>query len=180
MKPLSRSKIIYVASDHAGYQLKQKVINYLNQEQIRFAISQIVDLGCESDSISVDYPDYANKLAYIIGEQNDCKKSNPQTNENPTTLKNVSYIGILICGSGIGISIAANRFHKIRAALCHNVKTAKLARQHNDANVLCLGARIIKSNTALNIVKTFINNNFLGDRHESRVKKLAQQPKFKH
>ena len=82
--------------------------------------------------------------------------------------------GILICGSGIGISIAANRFKNIRAALCHNVKSAKLTRAHNDANVLCLGARVVKNKSALSIVKAFFSTEFEGARHAARVAKLSK------
>ena len=110
-------------------------------------------MGCDSAEKSVDYPDYAQKL---------CKKITKKNN------------GILICGSGIGISIAANRFKNIRAALCHDVKSAKASRAHNDANVLCLGARVITNKMALAIVKAFFSTEFEGERHAARIKKLSK------
>jgi ribose 5-phosphate isomerase B len=140
---------IYIACDHAGFNLKTNIISYLKNSNFK-----IIDLGCRSASVSVDYPDYAKKLAVKI--------------------KNKSDIGILICGSGIGISIAANRFKNIRAALCHNVKSAKFSRLHNDANVICLGARFIKEKTAITILKSFLSTNFEGNRHEKRVEKLSK------
>lgn len=141
-------KKIFIASDHAGYQLKFFLINSLKKSSI-----EIVDLGCNSAQQSVDYPDYANLL---------CK----QIDENS--------FGILICGSGIGISISANRHKHIRAALCYNKTTAKLARAHNNANVICLGSRMLKQKYALNICKTFLSKKFDGNRHTSRVEKLGK------
>lgn len=138
---------ILIASDHAGFELK----NFLKKELEKIGI-KVVDLGCNSPEKSVDYPDFAQKL---------CKKLKQE-------------FGILICGSGIGISIAANRFKHIRAALCHNVKAAKLTRAHNNANVLCLGARMISQKTATAIVKVFLNTKFEGGRHEGRVNKLSK------
>lgn len=139
---------ILIASDHAGFALK-KVLT----EELQYF--QFTDLGCSSAEKSVDYPDYAQKLCAKITEKNQLR-------------------GILICGSGIGISIAANRFKNIRAALCHNVKSAKLARAHNDANVLCLGARVIKNESALSIVKAFFSTEFEGARHAARIAKLSK------
>ncbi len=141
---------IYIASDHAGFSLKKNLI-----EKLQEAGFQIFDLGCHSAEISVDYPDYANAL---------CSK-----------IKKKSQIfGILICGSGVGISIAANRFKHVRAALCRDVKSAKLARAHNDANAVCLGARAVKDKLALSIVKAFLTSKFEGGRHEARVAKLSK------
>ena len=138
---------ILIAADHAGFSLKEIIIK--NLEKSGF---QVVDLGTNSAEKSVDYPDFAQKL---------CKKLKQEK-------------GILICGSGIGISIAANRFKHIRAALCHNIKGAKLTRAHNDSNVLCLGSRMISEKSALAIVKTFLNTKFEGGRHERRVAKLTK------
>ena len=140
---------ITIASDHAGFDLKSAIIKEL-KSQYKF-----VDLGCHSSQISVDYPDFANKAAQSI-------------------IKKEADFAILICGSGIGISIAANRFKEVRAALCHNQKTAKLSRQHNDANVLCLGARIVSEDNAIKIVKSFLSTDFEGGRHIKRVEKLSQ------
>ncbi len=140
-------KKIFIAADHAGFSLKQILIEQLTKSGFK-----VTDLGCNSAEKSVDYPDYAQKL---------CKKL-------------TSEFGILICGSGIGISIAANRFKHIRAALCHNVTAAKLTRAHNDANVLCLGARMVSEKTALAITKNFFSTKFEGGRHEKRVTKLSK------
>lgn len=140
------SKKIVIASDHAGFELKEKIKEILSDHEI-------IDLGTNSEA-SVDYPDYAAKLA-------DHLKSHPQMQ------------GILICGSGIGISIAANRHSHIRAALCHNELTAKLSREHNNANVLVLGARIIPEEDVPQIIESFLNTKFLSGRHENRVQKLS-------
>jgi ribose 5-phosphate isomerase B len=140
---------IAIASDHAGFDLKSLVIKELKTEY------QVDDLGCNDSQTSVDYPDFASKVAEKISKKD-------------------ADFGILICGSGVGISIAANRFKEVRAALCHNQKTAKLSRQHNDANVLCLGARIIKEASALKMVKTFLKTKFEGGRHTKRVEKLSK------
>ena len=141
------SKKILIASDHAGFVLKQFLIAELAALGFK-----AVDLGCNSAEKSVDYPDYAQKL---------CKKITEKE------------LGILICGSGVGISIAANRCKNIRAALCHNAAIAKLARAHNDANVLCLGARIISEKIALATVKAFLKTDFEEGRHDRRVAKLS-------
>lgn len=140
---------IGIASDHAGYNLKSAIISNLQNQY------QIVDYGCNSATISVDYPDFAKIL---------CQKLINQE---------IEY-GILICGSGVGISIAANRFKKIRAALCYNQEITKLARQHNDANVLCLGARFVNLNDAIEYVKTFLTTKFEGGRHIQRIEKLEE------
>lgn len=141
------AKRIYIASDHAGFELKKYLINSLKKNNI-----EIIDLGCDSAKISVDYPDYSNKLCEKISEND---------------------FGILICGSGVGISISANRHKKIRAALCFNKAVAKLARSHNNANVICLGARFLKKKYALAICKTFFTQKFDGQRHVARVEKLG-------
>jgi len=143
-------KKFYIASDHAGFLLKSFLIKTLSELGFK-----AIDLGCDSAEKSVDYPDYAQKL---------CKKIK----------KNSAEFGILICGSGVGISIAANRFKHIRAALCHNAKIAKLSRAHNDANVICLGARLISQKTALATVKAFLNSDFEKGRHDRRVAKLSK------
>lgn len=149
-KSVTKSPNILIASDHAGFELKEFLVAELTKLGFK-----ITDLGCDSATKSVDYPDYAQKL---------CKK---------ITAKN-QLRGILICGSGIGISIAANRFKHIRAALCHSVKSSKLSRMHNDANVICLGARLLKNKTALSMVKAFFSTEFEGARHAARVAKLSK------
>lgn len=141
------TKKIVIASDHAGFALKKYIRTNLQD-------LDITDLGPD-DVKSVDYPDYAVKLANFMK-------------------KNEDYLGILICGSGIGISIAANRFSHIRAALCVDETMASLAREHNDANVLVLGARITNEKKALKIIKSFLNTKFARGRHLARVEKLSE------
>jgi ribose 5-phosphate isomerase B len=138
---------IILASDHAGFKLKEFLKNNLIKKG-----SFVLDLGTHNTD-SVDYPDYANLLT---------KKM----------IKNKNNFGVLICGSGIGMSIVANRHKNIRAALCHNLKTAKLSREHNNSNVIALGSRLIKKNVALKCVNIFLNTNFKGGRHQRRVKKI--------
>lgn len=140
---------IVIASDHAGFDLKKHLIEIFNKENIQFS-----DLGCTSSDEAVDYPDYANILAEKLKNNTEC-------------------FGILICGSGVGISIAANRHKHIRAALCFDTNIAMLARLHNNANVLCLGARVIDFAYAAEIVKIFLSTKFEGKRHEKRVSKLS-------
>ena len=144
-------KEVYLASDHAGTILKETIIDHLRENGM---IPH--DLGYTGDG-KADYPDYAAILAQNM-------KPLPDS------------FGILVCGSGIGISIAANRFPWVRAALCHDVTTAKLARQHNDANVMALGERLIGVTTALAAVDAFLATKFEAGRHSDRVEKLSQLP----
>ncbi len=139
---------IAIACDHAGVALKTRLIAYIKHTWSQEA----EDLGTHSDA-SVDYPDYAHALATWMKDKPKAK-------------------GILICGSGIGISIAANRHNHIRAALCTNATMAELARQHNDANVLVLGARIVDEHTAEQCIHTFLTTPFEGGRHQKRIDKL--------
>lgn len=142
------TETIAIASDHAGFALKAKLIAEL--ESLGFAA---LDLGPESDA-SVDYPDYGYKMAKALKDGK-------------------AWRGVLICGSGIGISIAANRAPHVRAALCHNAETAKLSREHNDANVLAMGARIVDEATAKAMLKAFLETDFEAGRHAKRVAKLS-------
>jgi len=144
---LTNLKKLYIASDHAGFSLKEFVKKKLSRK-IKFD-----DQGPQTDKISVNYPDFAHRL---------CKKVS----------KKSSNIGILICGSGMGMSMAANRHKKIRAALCYSVKNTKLSRLHNNANVITLGARLINKNTALKCINAFLDTKFEGGRHLKRVKKI--------
>ncbi|MDD2491981.1 MAG: ribose 5-phosphate isomerase B [Bacteroidales bacterium] len=139
---------IGIASDHAGFELKE----ILKVELIKLGYT-ITDFGTNSPE-SMDYPDVAHPLAYAIEEG-----SLP--------------LGIAICGSGNGISMTVNKHKGIRAALCWNEELAKLARYHNNANILSLPARFISSETAINIVKAFLSASFEGGRHEARVNKIA-------
>ncbi len=140
-------KKIFIASDHAGYELKKKIIEKFSKKL------NLEDLGTNNSNKSVNYPNYAHKL---------CKK----------VKKNKFNIGILVCGSGIGMSMAANRHKKIRAALCYSIKHAKLSRLHNNANVITLGSRLTNKKLALNIVNIFLRTNFEGGRHKKRVSKI--------
>jgi ribose 5-phosphate isomerase B len=140
---------VAIASDHAGYPLKTALVPVL--EKLGFAVLDLGTTGIES----VDYPDFANALAAAVRAGK-------------------AQLGVLVCGTGIGISIAANRHPELRAALCHDGLTARLARQHNDANVLCLGARVIGPETARDCVESFFTTAFEGGRHAARVAKLSQ------
>ena len=142
-----KSKKIILASDHAGFKLKEEIKKFLIKKR-----KQVLDLGTKN-SDSVDYPDYAHLLS---------KKMR----------KDKNLFGILICGSGTGMSMTANKHKNIRAALCYDFKTTRLSRLHNNANVMTLGSRLIKKNVALNCVHTFLNTNFEGGRHSKRVKKI--------
>lgn len=142
------TKKLAIASDHGGFVLKEYLKKNFKAQPVEW-----VDLGTYSAE-SVDYPDYGKKIAEAV--------ANGDVEQ-----------GIAICGSGIGISIACNRNPKIRAALCFNSTMSRLARQHNDANVLCLGERLIGTEVALDIVKTFLETEFEGGRHAGRVDKLS-------
>jgi len=138
---------IALAADHAGYEFKDALASYLREKGY-----DVIDLGTNS-SDSVDYPVYAKKLCSSI-LSGECEK------------------GILVCGTGIGMSIAANRHKGIRAALCTIPEYARLAREHNNANVLCLGARFVGFDEAVKITDVFLNTEFLGGRHQNRVNQL--------
>ena len=140
-------KKIFIASDHAGFNLKNHIYKSL-KKKIR-----IIDLGTNDKSVSVNYPEFAHKL---------CKQVS----------KNKSNVGILVCGSGVGMSMAANRHKKIRAALCYSLKNAKLSRLHNDANVITLGERLINKKIAMKCINVFLKTKFEGGRHLKRVKKI--------
>ena len=137
---------IFISSDHAGFNLKKSIIQKFYKKQ------KIVDLGPISDK-SVDYPDYAHKLSKKVSS-------------------NSRNFGILVCGSGAGMAISANKNKKIRAALCYSVKNTKLSRLHNNANIITLGARLINKNKAFNLIKVFLSTKFEGGRHLRRIKKI--------
>tara|TARA_X000001036_G_scaffold360870_1_gene343983 strand:- start:1734 stop:2171 length:438 start_codon:yes stop_codon:yes gene_type:complete len=140
-------KKICISSDHAGYKLKEDIKNYLINKK-----TSVFDLG-PYEKKSVDYPDFAKKLANRIKT----KKSD---------------IGILVCGSGTGMAISANKIKTIRAAVCYNVMSTRLSRQHNNANIIALGARLTKKNLSLKLVDIFLKTKFEGGRHLKRVKKI--------
>lgn len=146
---------ILIASDHAGFSLKKHLIQ-------KFPQVQWVDLG-PADETSVDYPDYADKVARALSEKGTPAPGSPD----------LPPFGVLICGSGQGMAIKANRNPNIRAALCWTPEVAGLARSHNDANVLCLGSRVIDTDTNEKILEKFISTPFEGGRHVGRVKKLS-------
>lgn len=151
---------ILLASDHAGFDLKADIGNMLTERG-----REVRDLGPENGQ-PVDYPDMAEKLvqALLAGEAG---------LDSGAASGNGAAIGILICGTGIGIGIVANRYAKIRAATCHDVTTARLARAHNNANILCLGARVIGLQVALDCVDAFLETPFEGGRHQRRVDKFG-------
>jgi len=140
-------KKVILASDHAGFKLKESIKKFLLRKR-----KKVLDLGTKNLK-TVDYPDFAHLLS---------KKMK----------NNKNLLGILICGSGIGMDMAANKHKNIRAALCYNTKSAKLSRQHNNANVMAIGARLTKKNVALKCVTTFMRTNFEGGRHQRRVNKI--------
>ena len=138
---------IFISSDHAGFKLKEDIKLFLKKKKYTF-----IDLGPSNDN-RVDYPDYAHAVAKKV-----------KTNKN--------LRGILICGSGIGMNIVANRHKNIRAAQCYNVKSTKLSRLHNDANIITLGSRLLTKKNALNCVSAFLKTNFDAGRHQKRIKKI--------
>ena len=140
-------KKIFISSDHAGFKLKETIKDYLTNKKVKF-----VDLGPQDDN-RVDYPDYAHKVAKRVK-------------------LNKSNVGILVCGSGTGMNIAANKHKNIRAAQCFNLKSTKLSRLHNDANIITLGSRLVTKKNALKFVSVFLDTKFDGGRHLKRVKKI--------
>ncbi len=140
-------KKIFISSDHAGFKLKESIKMYLSKKRLSFQ-----DLGPSNDD-KVDYPDYAHKVAKKV-----------KTSKN--------NVGILVCGSGTGMNIAANKHKNIRAAQCFNLKSTKLSRLHNDANIITLGARVLSKNNALKFISVFLNTKFEGGRHSKRIRKI--------
>ncbi len=145
-------KKIAVGCDHGGFIYKGVIANHLQSKGI-----EVIDCGCDSLD-SVDYPVYADKV---------CKK----------ITEGEAQLGILICGTGIGMSIAANKHKGIRAAACENTFSARMTRAHNDANILCLGARVIGTGLALDMIDLFIDTPFMGERHTARVNMLNELDK---
>ena len=145
--PQNSIKIVAIACDHGGVEMKSALVEMLSKDGY-----EILDLGT-NQTTSVDYPDYANELSRAL-------------------IDGKAFRGVLICGSGIGISIAANRFSQIRAALIHDTLGAKLCREHNNANVIAFGGRTLGIETARDCLSIFLNTEFEGGRHERRVAKL--------
>ena len=141
--------VVAIAADHAGYGLKVRLADWLDENGY-----EVIDLGTDSSERSVDYPDFGRALA-------DCISSGKAPR------------GLLVCGTGIGISIAANRNPAIRAATCGDATAARLAREHNDANVLAMGARVIGEAVAIDCLEVFLTTAFAGGRHIPRVAKLG-------
>ena len=140
-------KKIFISSDHAGYNLKEQIKKKFSKKY------KFQDLGTDNSKISVNYPKYAHNL---------CKK----------VANNTKNMGILVCGSGMGMSMAANRHKNIRAAMCYSAKNTKLSRLHNNANIITLGSRLTKKNIAFKCIEIFINTKFEGGRHKKRVVKI--------
>jgi ribose 5-phosphate isomerase B len=146
---MNNKRRLIIGCDHAAIKLKNEIIKYLTSKEA----FDIVDVGCDSDK-SVDYPDFAEKACIEV-------------------LKDQNNLGILMCGTGIGISIAANKVPGIRCALCHDYTTAKLTRDHNNANVLAMGERIVGTEVAKDIVDAFLNTQFSnGENHVRRINKI--------
>ena len=143
----TKSKRVILASDHAGFKLKEVIKKFLIKKR-----RKVLDLGTKNSS-SVDYPDYAHLLSRKMKETQ-------------------NKFGILVCGSGTGMSMVANKHKNIRAALCYDIKSTKLSRQHNNANVMTIGAWLIKKNIALRCVSTFLETDFNRGRHLRRIKKI--------
>lgn len=140
---------IVLGSDHGGFELKEAV-----REKLCNSDHDVTDVGCFSTD-SVDYPDFAEQAVQSI-------------------LDGKSQMGILICGTGIGMSIAANRHRRIRAANCFDEYTVKMSREHNDANILCLGARVLEAEEALRLVSVWLETEFTGGRHQKRIAKFSE------
>lgn len=139
---------IWIGGDHAGFELKKQIKSLLQRSQHR-----VTDMGTSSTE-SVDYPDYAAAVAQAVSSGKADR-------------------GILVCGTGIGMSIAANKFANVRASLCHDIETARLSRQHNDANVLAIGSRVLDPELALTIVQEWMGMTFEGGRHSRRLQKIT-------
>ena len=140
-------KKIFISSDHAGFKLKEAIKSFLSYKKLLFT-----DLGPYNDS-RVDYPDFAHKVAKRV-------------------MLDKNNVGILVCGSGMGMNIVANKHKNIRAAQCFNLKSTKLSRLHNDANIITLGSRLISKKNALNFIGVFLKTKFEGGRHSKRIRKI--------
>jgi ribose 5-phosphate isomerase B len=143
---------LFIGCDHAGFALKQDIVNFLQSLSLT-----VRDLGCDCEETSVNYPDFAYQIVQAI-------------------LANPGSRGILICGTGLGMSIAANRFPGIRAALCQELYTARMSRLHNDANLLVMGGRIVGPGLAQEIVKVWLATAFEGGRHQERLNLIETFP----
>jgi len=140
--------IVAIGSDHGGFELKEIIVNNL-----KAGGHAVQDMGCDS-AASVDYPDFAERVCESV-------------------LQGHTEVGILICGTGIGMSMVANRHKRIRAALCHDEYTARMSREHNSANILCLGARVTGTGVAEDIVRVWLKTEFGGGRHQIRIDKFS-------
>lgn len=144
---------ILIGSDHAGYNIKTKIILYLNNKS---TVENLIDIGPFNDD-RCDYPDIAHSLCDKLIEYKE---------------QDIKYIGILICGTGIGMSITANKHNGIRCALCNNEYTAEMTRLHNNSNVLALGSRVLDENIIIDIINKFISTEFEKGRHLNRINKI--------
>ncbi|MDA9373100.1 ribose 5-phosphate isomerase B [Pelagibacterales bacterium] len=138
---------IAIGSDHAGFELKQIIVEHLSSRNV-----DLIDCGTNNLD-SVDYPDFAKRVADEVSNKD-------------------LVMGILVCGSGQGMAMTANRYKDVRAAICHNSDVAKVTREHNDANILCLGSRFIEEAEALKCVDVFLSTDFEGERHLKRINKI--------
>ena len=140
---------IAIGCDHRGFKLKMSIIKIVNK--LKYSI---IDVGCSNED-SVDYPDFASKVSQLVQSEN-------------------ATLGILICASGNGMAITSNKFTKIRSAVCRSIEEVKLAREHNDANILCLGAEFVPSDSIQIMIETFFNTKFEGGRHLRRINKIDE------
>ena len=140
-------KKIFISSDHAGYNLKEQIKKKFSKKFL------FQDMGTNNSNTSVNYPDYAHKLSKKVSN-------------------NSKNIGILVCGSGTGMAISANKIKTIRAAVCYNSRSTRLSRQHNNANIIALGSRLTKKKLSLKLVEIFLKTKFEGGRHLKRIKKI--------
>lgn len=145
---ISTNHSVVIGADHAGFTHKRAILDFLNAQGVH-----VVDVGTYSED-SVDYPDFAHPVAEQVSND-------------------TQYVGILLCGSGNGVAITANKHQKVRAALCWNNEIASLARLHNDANVLVVPSRFVSESEAISMVEVFLNTNFEGGRHQNRVNKIS-------
>jgi ribose 5-phosphate isomerase B len=161
---------IFIASDHAGVDLKGKIVKaFFDKSFLKDIMFEVHDLGPQSTD-SVDYPDYADRV---------CQKIHgfSLVQVEPEKMVHLPEIGILICGSGQGMTMRANKWPQVRAALCYSEEIAKLSREHNNANVICLGSRFVSIEQALKMIEIFVKTPFAGGRHSQRVVKINSTPR---
>ena len=156
---------IWLGSDHAGFELKKKIAHHLQKLAVEKHY-EIHDLGTDSPTTSVDYPDFADAVSAKIHDFTLIDTKNPQNTH-------ITEVGILVCGSAQGMAMRANKYPNVRAAIAWSLESATLSREHNDANILCLGCRLLDHDLALQMVDFFLSTPFAGGRHQARVAKIS-------